>query len=146
LLVIPCHIIHYPGKNMPGLLPDVDPNGLLEYSVVYTDRAVNHMSAAFQAVMTDISAILKLAYNAEAVAIIPGSGTFGMEAVARQFATHGMQIAAGVPLMCDEPNDFRSFRIGLFGLDKMYDIERTIASLETVLGDILTSPGNRENE
>ena len=72
---------------MPGLLPDVDPDGLLEYSVVYTDRAINHMSGVFQTVMTDFSATLKQVYNAEAVSIVPGSGTFGMEAVARQFAT-----------------------------------------------------------
>jgi len=72
---------------MPGLLPDVDPDGLLEYSVVYTDRARNHMSAGFQGVMNDLSRVLKTAYNADAVAIVPGSGTFGMEAVARQFAT-----------------------------------------------------------
>jgi len=72
---------------MPGLLPKVDPNGLLEYSVVYTDRAVNHMSGVFQSVMKDISATLRQVYNADAMAIVPGSGTFGMEAVARQFAT-----------------------------------------------------------
>ena len=72
---------------MPGLSPDVDPDGLLEYSVVYTDRAINHMSGVFQTVMTDFSATLKQVYNAEAVSIVPGSGTFGMEAVARQFAT-----------------------------------------------------------
>ena len=72
---------------MPGLLPDVDPEGLLEYSVVYTDRAINHMSGRFQAVMTDISSTLKQVYNADAMVIVPGSGTFGMEAVARQFAT-----------------------------------------------------------
>lgn len=72
---------------MPGLLPDVDPDGLLEYSVVYTDRAVNHMSGVFQSVMNDISVTLKQVYNADAMAIVPGSGTFGMEAVARQFAT-----------------------------------------------------------
>jgi aspartate aminotransferase-like enzyme len=72
---------------VPGLLPDVDPDGLLEYSVVYTDRALNHMSAAFQGVMCDISRILKTVYRAEAAIIVPGSGTFGMEAVARQFAT-----------------------------------------------------------
>lgn len=71
---------------MPGLLPNVDPDGLLEYSVVYTDRAVNHMSGAFQSVMRDISATLKQVYNADAAVIVPGSGTFGMEAVARQFA------------------------------------------------------------
>ncbi len=72
---------------MPGLLPHVDPDGLLEYSVVYTDRALNHMSAAFQGVMRDISRILKSVYRAEAAIVVPGSGSFGMEAVARQFAT-----------------------------------------------------------
>ncbi len=70
---------------MPGLLPDIDPDGLLEYSVVYTDRALNHMSASFQSVMNDISATLKRVYGADAVVVVPGSGTFGMEAVARQF-------------------------------------------------------------
>lgn len=72
---------------MSTAFQNVDPNGLLEYSVVYTDRSLNHMSAAFQGVMTDISATLKQVYNAHAVAVVPGSGTFGMEAVARQFAT-----------------------------------------------------------
>lgn len=72
---------------MPSLLPNVDPHGLLEYSVVYSDRAVNHMSQRFQGVMTDISTALKQVYGADAVAVVPGSGTFGMEAVARQFAT-----------------------------------------------------------
>jgi aspartate aminotransferase-like enzyme len=71
---------------MPGLLPDVDPDGLLEFSVVYTDRALNHMSRSFQGVMRDISAILKEVYQAHSTALVPGSGTFGMEAVARQFA------------------------------------------------------------
>ncbi|VWC34861.1 class V aminotransferase [Burkholderia lata] len=73
---------------MPGLLPDVDREGLLEYSVVYTDRSVNHMSQRFQGVMRDISGTLKKVYNAKSVVIVPGSGTFGMEAVARQFATN----------------------------------------------------------
>ncbi len=72
---------------MPGLLPNVDPDGLLEYSVVYTDRALNHMSQSFQAVMRECSALLKEVYQADGVAIVPGSGTFGMEAVARQFGT-----------------------------------------------------------
>jgi alanine-glyoxylate transaminase / serine-glyoxylate transaminase / serine-pyruvate transaminase len=72
---------------VPSLLPDVDPEGLLEYSVVYTDRAINHMSARFQRVMTDISGTLKRAYRAKTAIVVPGSGTFGMEAVARQFAT-----------------------------------------------------------
>jgi aspartate aminotransferase-like enzyme len=72
---------------MPGLLPDVDPDGLLEYSVVYTDRALNHMAKRFQRVMQDVSATLKQVYNAQAAIVLPGSGSFGMEAVARQFAT-----------------------------------------------------------
>ncbi|PWQ92694.1 aminotransferase class V-fold PLP-dependent enzyme [Leucothrix pacifica] len=72
---------------MPGLLPNIDPDGLLEYSVVYTDRSLNHMSQSFQGVMNDISSTLKSVYNAHSVAVVPGSGTFGMEAVARQFAT-----------------------------------------------------------
>ncbi|MCM2253658.1 MAG: aminotransferase class V-fold PLP-dependent enzyme [Ramlibacter sp.] len=76
---------------MPGLLPHVDPDGLLEFSVVYTDRALNHMSRSFQGVMKDISAILKEVYRAKSVALVPGSGTFGMEAVARQFA-HGKDV------------------------------------------------------
>lgn len=71
---------------MPALRPPVDPDGLLEYSVVYTDRALNHMSARFQAAMRDISALLRRVYRADAVAVIPGSGTFAMEAVARQLA------------------------------------------------------------
>ena len=72
---------------MPGLLPQIDPDGLLEFSVVYTDRALNHMSQRFQGVMKDISAILKEVYHAKSAVLVPGSGTFGMEAVARQFAT-----------------------------------------------------------
>jgi aspartate aminotransferase-like enzyme len=71
---------------MPGLLPNVDPDGLLEYSVVFTDRSLNHMSKTFQGVMNDISTTLKRVYNAAAVVIVPGGGTYGMEAVARQFA------------------------------------------------------------
>ena len=82
---------------MPGLLPNVDPDGLLEFSVVYTDRALNHMSKSFQGVMTDISSILKEVYNAHSSVLVPGSGTYGMEAVARQFATgkHVMVIRNG---------------------------------------------------
>lgn len=71
---------------MPGLLPNVDPEGLLEFSVVYTDRSLNHMSRSFQGVMKDISDVLKDVYKAHSVALVPGSGTFGMESVARQFA------------------------------------------------------------
>ena len=71
---------------MPGLLPNVDPDGLLEFSVVYTDRSLNHMSKAFMGVITDISRLLKEVYNASSALVVPGSGTYGMEAVARQFA------------------------------------------------------------
>ncbi|TRO12454.1 alanine--glyoxylate aminotransferase family protein [Ectopseudomonas mendocina] len=72
---------------MSQICPDIDPDGLLEYSVVYTDRSLNHMSQSFQGVMRDISATLKQVYNAHTVAVVPGSGTYGMEAVARQLAT-----------------------------------------------------------
>jgi len=65
----------------------VDPDGLLEYSVVFTDRAVNHMSKLFQQAMREISATLKQVYKAEAVVVVPGGGSFGMEAIARQYAT-----------------------------------------------------------
>ena len=71
---------------MPGLLPNVDPDGLLEFSVVYTDRSLNHMSKSFSRVMTDISSMLKEVYHAPSAVLVPGSGTYGMEAVARQFA------------------------------------------------------------
>ncbi len=72
---------------MPGLLSDIDPDGLLEYSVVFTDRSLNHMSQSFQSVMRDISTTLKKVYHAESVVVVPGGGTYSMEAVARQFAT-----------------------------------------------------------
>jgi len=72
---------------MPGLLPQIDPDGLLEFSVVYTDRALNHMSQRFQGVMKDISKILKEVYQSHSTVLVPGSGTFGMESVARQFAS-----------------------------------------------------------
>ncbi|MBI4693796.1 MAG: alanine--glyoxylate aminotransferase family protein [Gammaproteobacteria bacterium] len=72
---------------MTALYQNIDPEGLLEYSVVYTDRALNHMSRTFQGVMKEISRILKSVYGAQAAVVVPGSGTFGMEAVARQFAT-----------------------------------------------------------
>jgi len=72
---------------MPGLLPHVDPDGLLEFSVVYTDRSLNHMSKSFMGVINDISSILKEVYHAKSAVVVPGSGTYGMEAVARQFAT-----------------------------------------------------------
>ncbi|MEH6457119.1 MAG: hypothetical protein V7749_12385 [Cocleimonas sp.] len=72
---------------MSALLDNVDPDGLLEYSVVYTDRSLNHMSQSFQGVMKDISSTLKEVYNAKAAVVVPGSGTYGMESVARQFAS-----------------------------------------------------------
>ncbi|PKM28881.1 MAG: aminotransferase [Gammaproteobacteria bacterium HGW-Gammaproteobacteria-11] len=71
---------------MSSLHPAIDPDGLLEYSVVFTDRSLNHMSGTFQQVMRDISCTLKDVYQASAVAVVPGGGTYGMEAVARQFA------------------------------------------------------------
>jgi len=71
---------------MPGLLPDIDPDGLLEYSVVFTDRSLNLMSQKFQRIMRDLSEVLRQAYNAPALALVPGGGSFGMESVARQFA------------------------------------------------------------
>ena len=66
---------------------DIDPGGLLEYSVVFSDRSLNHMSQSFQGIMRDISETLKKVYGAQSAVLIPGGGTFGMEAVARQFAT-----------------------------------------------------------
>ncbi|MDD9923947.1 MAG: aminotransferase class V-fold PLP-dependent enzyme [Boseongicola sp.] len=71
---------------MSALRNDVDPDGLLEFSVVFTDRSLNHMSAAFQQVMRDISETMKDVYAADAVAVVPGGGTYAMEAVARQLA------------------------------------------------------------
>ncbi len=73
---------------LSALRDDIDPNGLLEFSVVYTDRSLNHMSKAFQQVMNDLSSNLKDVYNANAVAIVSGGGTYAMEAVARQLATN----------------------------------------------------------
>ncbi len=72
---------------MSALLPDIDPDGLLEYSVVFTDRSLNHMSGSFQTVMKEIGSTLKQVYRADSAVIVPGGGTYGMEAVARQFAT-----------------------------------------------------------
>ncbi|MDQ2091679.1 aminotransferase class V-fold PLP-dependent enzyme [Marimonas arenosa] len=82
---------------MSALLDTVDPDGLLEFSVVFTDRSLNHMSAAFQQVMRDISAMLKEVYMADGVALVPGGGTYGMEAVARQFGhdAHAMIVRNG---------------------------------------------------
>ena len=71
---------------MSALLDDIDPDGLLEFSVVFTDRSLNSMSAAFQKVMTDISSTLRDVYSADGVALVPGGGTYAMEAVARQLA------------------------------------------------------------
>ncbi|SEL21776.1 aspartate aminotransferase [Roseovarius azorensis] len=70
---------------MTALLDNIDPDGLLEYSVVFTDRSLNHMSLSFQHVMRDISSMLKEVYNADAVALVPGGGSYAMESVARQF-------------------------------------------------------------
>ncbi len=70
---------------MDNTQTSIDPDGLMEFSVVFTDRSLNHMSKVFQGVMTDISGMLKEVYNADHVALVPGGGTYGMEAVARQF-------------------------------------------------------------
>ena len=70
---------------MPGLHAHIDPEGLEEFSVVFTDRSLNHMSARFQAVMRDVSGLLKEVYRGSAVALVPGGGSYAMEAVARQF-------------------------------------------------------------
>jgi len=82
---------------MAALLDNVDPDGLLEFSVVFTDRSLNHMSKQFQQVMLDINGMLKEVYNADAVALIPGGGTYAMEAVARQFASdaHALVVRNG---------------------------------------------------
>ena len=82
---------------MTALLPNIDPDGLQEFSVVFTDRSLNHMSKRFQGVMRDISAMLREVYAAEAVALVPGGGTYAMEAVARQFANgaHALVVRNG---------------------------------------------------
>ena len=72
---------------MTALLDTIDPDGLLEFSVVFTDRSLNHMSAAFQQVMRDIHDTLCEVYGADSAIIVPGGGTYAMESVARQFAT-----------------------------------------------------------
>ena len=79
---------------MNALLDNIDPNGLEEFSVVFTDRSLNHMSSSFQLVMNDISAMLKEVYSADAVVVVPGGGTFGMEAVARQFGRDAKVLVA----------------------------------------------------
>ncbi len=83
---------------MSGLRPDVDPDGLMEFSVVFTDRSLNHMSAKFQGVMRDLNDTLRSVYAADAVAIVPGGGTYAMESVARQFATgaHALIVRNGL--------------------------------------------------
>lgn len=71
---------------MSEIYPAIDPHGLIEFSVVFNDRSLNHMSAQFQTVMCEISQTLRTLYRASEVAIVPGGGTIGMEAIARQFA------------------------------------------------------------
>ena len=82
---------------MPGLLPSVDPDGLLEFSVVFTDRSLNHMSQRFQGAMRDIAGVLRRAYRAPTAVLVPGGGTYAMESVARQLATgrHALVIRNG---------------------------------------------------
>ncbi|SEO12517.1 aspartate aminotransferase [Paracoccus alcaliphilus] len=82
---------------MPGLRPDIDPDGLQEFSVVFTDRSLNHMSQKFQQVMRDLSATLREVYGAHQVAVVPGGGSYAMESVARQFArgNHALVVRNG---------------------------------------------------
>jgi aspartate aminotransferase-like enzyme len=114
---------------MPALLADVDPDGLLEFSVVYTDRALNHMSQKVQHVMRDISAMLKEVYAARSAVVVPGSGTFGMEAVARQFA-HGKKVLV-------LRNGWFSYR-----WSQIFEMGRIPAG-ETVLKARATKPGRQ---
>ena len=80
-----------------AVLQNVDPDGLDEFSVVFTDRSLNHMSKVFQSVMRDISGMLKDVYKADHVALVPGGGTYAMEAVARQFGAdaHALVVRNG---------------------------------------------------
>lgn len=82
---------------MPHRNPHIDPEGLDEFSVVFTDRSLNHMSARFQQVMRDLSTGLAQVYGADAVAIVPGGGSYAMESVARQFGrdAHALIIRNG---------------------------------------------------
>jgi len=114
---------------MSNPISAVDPDGLLEYSVVFTDRSLNHMSQSFQGVMRDISDTLKSVYNADAVAIVPGGGTYGMEAVARQFATDKKCLVIR--------NGFFSFR-----WSQIFEAGN-IPSSETVLKARLVESGNQ---
>ena len=83
--IVKCERESLRGMDLPR--PEIDPDGLLEYSVVFTDRSLNHMSKRFVAVMQDLVDVLRSAYRADAVAVVPGGGSYGMEAVARQLAT-----------------------------------------------------------
>merc|ERR1719323_2182597 len=87
--IVPKSIPQQPAAELKPRLPHVDPTGMLEFSVVYTDRSLNHMSKAFQQVMRDINSKLTQVYSASASVLIPGSGSFAMEAVARQFLSGG---------------------------------------------------------
>ncbi len=114
---------------MSNPISAVDPDGLLEYSVVFSDRSLNHMSQSFQGVMRDISDTLKTVYNADAIAVVPGGGTYGMEAVARQFATGKKCLVIR--------NGFFSFR-----WSQIFEAGN-IPSSETVLKARLVESGNQ---
>ena len=116
---------------MSALLDNIDPDGMLEFSVVFTDRSLNHMSADFQGVMRDISTTLQDVYNADHVAVVPGGGTYAMEAVARQFATDKKTLVIR--------NGFFSFR-----WSQIFEMGNIVAS-ETVMlarrvGNAVDSP------
>src|SRR5262245_57452759 len=85
---------------MPGLLPNIDPDGLLEFSVVYTDRALNHMSKRFVGVVQDILSTLKSVYHAHTAVLVPGSGTFGMEAVDRKSTRLSSHLGISYAVFC----------------------------------------------
>ena len=129
---------------MPGLLTDIDPDGLLEYSVVFTER--------FGSICEKPGSIFSLARRKK-VGVHRRVAANGFQSPTvvvcytddadiqngKKFAAEGEQIAAGVPLMCDEPDNYKSFRIGLFGLDKIGGIDRAVENLAQALDAIVAS-------
>jgi aspartate aminotransferase-like enzyme len=140
---------------MTALLEHVDPDGLLEFSVVFTDRSLNHMSASFKDVMTDISGMLKQVYSADAVAIIPGGGTFGMEAVARQFGRDAKVLVvrngwfsyrwSQIFDACGSASDVQVIKARQTGNDKQAafcpaPIEEVVAQIRSSKSDVVFAP------
>ena len=86
---------------------------------------------------TTIKILLGLMQPTSGACRVLGGGTADPEIQnGKKFAASGVQIAAGVPLQCDEPADFMTFRIGLFGLDKLHDVERSVSRLEEALKNL----------